>query len=165
MRNSAKKIAFGGMLAALAVVIMSLGGLIPVATYVCPVICSVILFFVLSLCGRRIGWAWFGCVSILSLLLGADKEAGAVFLALGYYPLLKSGFDRLPLKWLWKLLYFNAVSSILYAVLLFLLGMDQLFQDFQQAGVVGLAVALALGNVCFILLDIVLSRFSAITRK
>ena len=104
-------------------------------------------------------------MSILSLLLGADKEAGAVFLALGYYPLLKSGFDRLPLKWLWKLLYFNAVSSILYAVLLFLLGMDQLFQDFQQAGVVGLTVALALGNVCFILLDIVLSRFSAITRK
>ena len=165
MRDSAKTIAFGGMLAALAVVVMSLGGLIPIATYVCPVICSVILFFVLSLCGRRIGWAWFGCVSILSLLLGPDKEAGAVFLVLGYYPLLKTGFDRLPLKWLWKLLYFNVVSSILYAVLLFLLGMDQLLQDFQQAGMIGLVIALVLGNVCFILLDIVLSRFATITKK
>lgn len=165
MRSSAKTIAFGGMLAALAVVIMSLGGLIPIATYVCPVICSVILFFVLSFCGRRIGWAWFGCVSILSLLLGPDKEAGAVFMALGYYPLLKTAFDRLPLKWLWKLLFFNVVSGILYLALLFVLGMGQLLQDFQQAGMIGLVIALVLGNVCFIMLDVVLFRLSTIAKK
>ena len=37
MRKHSKQIALGGVMAALAVTIMSLGGLIPVATYVCPV--------------------------------------------------------------------------------------------------------------------------------
>ena len=35
--------AMGGVFAALAVVVMNLGGLIPVATYVCPTICMVLL--------------------------------------------------------------------------------------------------------------------------
>ena len=50
MRNgSAKKIALSGMLAALAMVIMCMGGLIPVATYVCPMLCCVILQMVAKL--------------------------------------------------------------------------------------------------------------------
>ena len=57
-RNDApRKMAVGGMLAALAVVLMSLGGLIPMATYVCPMLAMLILQLVLQLCGRRIGWA------------------------------------------------------------------------------------------------------------
>ena len=42
-RNSAKEIALGGMLAALAMVIMCLGGLVPASTYVCPMLCALVL--------------------------------------------------------------------------------------------------------------------------
>ena len=56
--NEAKSIALGGVLAALAVVIMCMGGLIPVATYVCPTLCMIALCFVVQLCGKRIAWAW-----------------------------------------------------------------------------------------------------------
>ena len=43
-RNTpASAIAPGGVMAALAVVIMSLGGLIPVATYVSPMLCALLL--------------------------------------------------------------------------------------------------------------------------
>ena len=53
MRTSeARLIAFGGMMAALAVVIMCLGGLIPVATVTVPVICMMILAYVLKFCGK-----------------------------------------------------------------------------------------------------------------
>jgi hypothetical protein len=164
MRKSAQVMAFSGMFAALAVVVMSLGGLIPIATYVCPVVCSVILYMVMSFCGKRTGWVWFVCVSMLSLLLGPDKEAGAVFLALGYYPLLKPRFDSLPAKWLFKLAFFNLVSGVLYAVLLFVMGMEHLLQEWNEIGIIGLLIALALGNLCFILLDIALARFSAKNR-
>ena len=68
-RTPASRIALGGVLAALAVVIMSMGTLIPVATYVCPVLCCMLLQFVLLSCGRRIAWAWYGAVAILSLLV------------------------------------------------------------------------------------------------
>ena len=104
-RTPAANMALGGVLAALAVVIMSMGTLIPVATYVCPMICCLILQLVRKICGNRIGWAWYGAVSILSLLMAPDKEAAAVFLALGYYPILKPKFDRKRGKLFWKLLF------------------------------------------------------------
>ena len=68
-RTPASVIAFGGVLAALAVVIMSMGTLIPVATYVCPMLCCLLLSMVNRTCGKRLGWAWYGAVTLLSLLM------------------------------------------------------------------------------------------------
>ena len=152
-KTPAAKISLGGMLAALAVVIMNLVGMIPVATFVCPMLCMMILTLVVRFCGRRIGWAWYGAVAILGLLLAPDKEAAAVFVFLGYYPLLKPVFDRWKLSWLWKGLYFNGAIALLYTLLLKLLGMDQLAQDYAQLGLVMTLVLLVLANITFFLLD------------
>lgn len=169
MRNNTHKVALGGILAALALVIMTMGGLVPVATYVCPMLCALILLAVVSLCGRRIGWAWYGAVSLLSLMIAPDKEAAAVFLALGYYPIIKPNFDRLPLSWLWKAVLFNAVTALLYTALIFLFGMSQLMTEFQELGMLGLFLTLVLGNVSFFLLDRLLvllpAKFGANRRK
>lgn len=150
--------ALGGVLAALAVVVMALGGMIPVATFICPMLCMVLLKIVLGKCGSRIAWAWYGAVAILSLLLSPDKEAAAVFLALGYYPVLKPKMDALRLKWLWKLLYFNAAILAMYWVLMHVFGMAELMEEFAEMGAVMTAVTLILGNLCFILLDILLGK-------
>lgn len=159
MRNSgAKQIALGGVLAAMAVVIMSLGGLIPSATFVCPMLCCLILQIVRKLCGDRISWAWYGAVAALSLLMGPDKEAATVFVFLGYYPILKPKFDKLPCKWLWKLLYFNVVVLTMYWLLIHLFGMAQLAAEWEELGFVMTAVMLILGNITFIMLDHVLAR-------
>ena len=156
-RRKSYDIALGGVLAALAVVIMALGGMIPVATFVCPMLCMVLLRFVLDRCEAAVSWAWYGVVAILGLLLSPDKEAAAVFVALGYYPILKPKMDKLPLKWLWKGIYFNAVILIMYWLLMHLFGMAQVAAEFAEMGVVMTAVTLALGNVCFFLLDRLLS--------
>lgn len=140
-------------MAALAVVIMSLGTLIPVATYVCPMLCCMLLETVRKLCGHRIGWAWFGAVSILSVLLAPDKEAAAVFCAIGYYPLVKPKLDRLKGKWLWKLCLFNSAITVVYWLLLKFLGLEALAQEFSEMGALFGLVLLILGNVTFVLLD------------
>ena len=158
-RTNAKQMALGGVFAALAVVVMCLGGLIPIATFVCPMICMLVLQLIVRLCGKRIGWAWYGCVAILSVLLSPDKEAAAVFVFLGYYPIIKPRIDRLRVSWLWKLLYFNAVVLALYQMLFHLFGMDQLAAEYQELGTVLTIVLLFLANVVFILLDRVLTRF------
>lgn len=157
-RTDAAAIALGGVFAALAVVIMALGGLIPAATFVCPMLCMLILSLVLKQCGHRIGWAWYGAVAILSALLGPDKEAAAVFVFLGYYPILKPKLDTLPLKWLWKGLIFNAAILSMYWLLMNLFGMTELLEEFGEMGTVMTLATLALGNVTFYLLDLVLSR-------
>lgn len=157
-KSEAGKIALGGMLGALALVIMSLGGLIPVATYVCPAMCTLLCGVVLRMCGRRIAWAWYGCVAILSVLIGPDKEAAAVYLFLGYYPILKPWFDRLKAGWLLKAIYFNAAIAVLYTALIYLFGMTQLLTEYWEFGVLGLLLMLILGNITFFLLDKLLQR-------
>jgi len=162
MRTEARKIAFGGMFAALAVVIMSLGGLIPVATFTCPMLCMLLLAFVTKMCGNRIGWAWYGAVAVLSLLLGPDKEAASVFVFLGFYPIVKPWFDRLRFAVVLKLVLFNVLILAMYALLIRILGMDQIAAEFAEVGTVFTVIMLLLGNVIFLLLDRVLTRFSNI---
>lgn len=152
-RRPAGDMALGGVMAALAVVVMCMGGLIPVATFICPMVCMLLLVVVKSRCGNRVGWAWYGAVAILSLLLGPDKEAAAVFLFLGYYPIVKEKMDKLPLKWLWKLVYFNAVILLMYWLLLNVFGMAELLEEFAEMGVIMTAATLLMGNVTFFMLD------------
>lgn len=157
-RTPAANIALGGVLAALAVIIMSMGTLIPVATYVCPMLCALALQVVLKICGSRIAWAWYGAVTLLSLLLAPDKEAAAVFLALGYYPIVKPKLDRRKTKWLWKALLFNAVILITYWVLMHLLGFDRIAAEFSEMGTAMTVLMLILGNITFFLLDKLLEK-------
>lgn len=152
-RTPAANIALGGLLAALAVVIMSMGTLIPVATYVCPMLCAIVLQLVLKICGKRVAWAWYGAVSLLSLLMAPDKEAAAIFLALGFYPILKPGLDRRKGKWLLKGLFFNGMILLTYWLLMHLFGMVQLAAEFTELGNILVVLMLLLGNVTFFLLD------------
>ena len=156
MKSEARIIALGGMMAALALSIMSMGGMIPVATYVVPMLCILLQQFVLKSCGKRIAWAWYGAVTLLGLLLCPDKEAAAVFAALGYYPIVKPKLDRGKLPWLRKGVFFNTVILILYQLLIRLFGMEQLAEDFT--GVWMAVVLLAMGNLVFFLMDMLLGK-------
>ena len=153
MRTNSKAMAMGGVFAALAVVIMNLGGLIPVATYVCPTLCMLLLSFVHLSCGKRIAWAWYGAVSLLSMLMSPDKEAAAVFLFLGYYPILKPKIEKMKGKWLWKLIIFNCSMILLYAILIRIMGVAEVTGESEELAHIMLALLLLMGNVTFIALD------------
>ena len=155
--NSAKNRALGGVMAALALVVMCLGGMIPLATYVCPMFCAVLLMVVLKLTGKRVAWALYGAVSILSMLLGPDKEAAAVFVFLGYYPILKPWLDKRKLAILWKLVLFNAAIFAMYAVLIHVFGLAEVAEEFEELGTVMTAVTLALGNATLFMMDALLT--------
>ena len=159
-KTPAGLIAFGGMMAALAMVIMNLGSLIPVATYVCPMLCMLILSIVCKMCGNRIGWAWYGAVAILSVLMAPDKEAAAVFVFLGFYPIVKPRFDRFRFPLIPKLALFNAMILFMYWLLLRLFGMDQIAAEFAEMGQILTALMLLMGNLIFFLLDFALNRFA-----
>lgn len=144
------------MLAAASVVVMSIGTVIPVATYAAPVLCMMAGRMVLKLCGSRIAWAWYGAVTVLSLLLAPDKEAAAVFMVLGYYPIVKPKLDGRKWGWLWKGLLFNGSILLLYWILLKVIGVSVLVEEFSGFGIAMTAVLLMFGNVTFFLLDRVL---------
>ena len=159
MRNvNTKGIAICGVTAALAVVIMSFGALIPFATYVCPVLCILLGNAVFHICKARFAWTWYVAVAMLSCILCPDKEAAFVYVLLGYYPYIKHYIDKLRFKVFIKLMYFNASAFVLYAVLLYVLGLGEIAQEFQAVGLIGIGAVLLLANITFFVLDLLLSR-------
>ena len=148
-----KSVALGGVFAALAVVIMSMGTIIPIAAYAAPMLCILLGNLVFKSCGKSIAWAWYGAATVLGLLLAPDKEAAMVFAFLGYYPILRPWFNRRKCSWLWKGLYFNGAVLILYWLLLYVMGLEG-----EDMGMAFALVLLALGNLVFFLLDKILER-------
>ena len=161
-KTTAAQVALCGLLGALAVVIMLLGGIIPVATFCCPVLAAVLIIPVIRECGKRLAWVWYAAVAILSCLLGPDKEAAAIYLFLGYYPIVKMRIDewKQPLRFVSKLVLFNAAIAVMYALLLFVIRMDALRQEMLGMEKLLLIATLVLGNVTFFLFDKLLPRMA-----
>ena len=148
--RAARQVALGGMLTAVAVVIMDLGSIIPVNTYVCPVLCILINRIVLELCGRRIGWCYYLATAVLSLLLAPDREAALVYAFLGYYPMLRPWFERLGgLKLAAKLVFFTLAGGASLAVLVLSMGAAAAMDE----GWLLTAVTVVLWDVLFLLVD------------
>ena len=154
--RKSKNVALGGLLAALSLVVMFLGGLIPLSTYVCPMLACLCCYVVLKSCGSKIALVWYFSVSVLVLLIGPDKEASLVFLLLGYYPILKPKLDKSPIRVLLKLLFFNCSILILCVLIAAIMGV-KFSGEILEASVWWTIILLVLGNIVFFLLDRLLS--------
>ena len=157
------KIALGGLLTALGVVLMFLTGLIPIGTYALPAIAGVLLIVAVIEIGAKWAWMIYAAVAVLSLLFAADKEAALLFvLFFVYYPVLKSFLERISnkvLSWISKFAVFNvAVVACFFLAVNFL----QLPEDsFTVFGIYLPWVFLILGNAVFLIYDIALSGLVA----
>ena len=150
MSASSRQMALGGMMTAVAVVIMCLGSLIPVNTYVCPVLCILITRVVLERCGRRIGWCYYIATAVLSLMLAPDREAALVYAFLGYYPMIRPFFEKLGVfAWYAKLLLFTLAGGASYGMLLVVMGAGAAMSE----GWVLTVVTVLLWDALFLLTD------------
>lgn len=164
MRNrNTFRIAFCGMLAALMLVVMLLGTMLPFATYICPALAGALSIPILWEFNKKSGFVLYLAVALLSLILAPDKEAALLFVfLLGWYPILRPSLQHIkkaPLRIAAKLLLFNAAICIVYALLLFLLTSD-LQADSASWTLPLLVGMLLLGNVTFLVYDILLSRLT-----
>lgn len=168
IRKATKQLALCGVLAGLCTVLMCLGGMLPGATYCAPLLASLVLLPAREEYGAKPAWLLFAASALLSLMLSADKEAAVLFLALGWYPLVKASLDALRprvLSRLCKLAIFNAAVAAAYALLLFVLVLDALR---AELGAMGTALLLALllgGNLVFLIYDRLLARLVPLYRR
>ena len=143
-----------GMTAALSVVIMLIGGILGLGMYVSPMIAGVCLIPVGRAFGRKYHALMWLAVSLLCFILVPNIEENLMYLTLfGVYPLLRPVFQQLRpvLRWLVKLLFFNAVVIAVEALVVLLL-----VPEVMTAGMA--VLLLAMGNVTFILYDRILPR-------
>ena len=131
--------AYCGMAAALSVVIMLLGGVLPMAVYAVPMLCGLILLPVLLEFGAKTAWITFGAVALISLLMDFDKEAAFFYVFTGYYPILKWRLDRLSPKARRlgaKVLLFTVAIAAMYGLLYLLFPLAPAFHEFREMGLV-----------------------------
>lgn len=147
-------IALCGVTTALAVALMAVGGLLGIGLYAAPMLAGLCLLPA----GRHLGLKYhlllWLAVSALSFFLVPDIEQNLMFLCLfGCYPILRPALQRLPRlpRLLCKLLFFNAVSVALEALVLLVLAPEALAPPL-------LLLLLALGNLTFLLYDLLIPR-------
>lgn len=160
-----REIALCGMLNALAVVVMNLGSIVPLATFCTPLIAMLVLLPVMEEFGAKMGWAAWFSVSVLSLLLVTNRETAFVYVFFGWWPMVRPKVAALGSQWLRlgiKLLVCNALILVLYGAVLRFLGLTS---DLTAATKAMNAVLVVLGNVTFLLLDLVLGRMALLWRR
>ena len=160
-----KKIALTGMMCALSAVIMMMGGLIPLATFCCPLLAGLTLIPVFVECGERLSWGAYIAMAILALMLCPDKEAALLFAFLGYFPILRWRLDQIRspiLRTGSKLALFNIAVIGMYLISIFLFQMTVVLNEYREMGLILSLACLVIGNVCLLLYDVMLKRLTLI---
>ncbi len=160
MKKQTGRLAFGGVIAALSLVILLLSAIIPTAEIALPAIAGFALLPVVVELGKKAALTVYGAVSLLALVLVASWEPKLLYIAFfGYYPILKATLEsRLPrwAEWLCKLAVFNAAAVAVYWVLLRFLGLPA--DSFTLDGMDLRWAFLVIGNLIFLLFDVGLTQ-------
>ncbi len=158
------KIALGGVVAALSILFMLLAGVTSTLIYAIPMITGALLMMLVVEFGVGFAVAIYAAVSIISLLLLGNKEAAIMYVAFfGYYPIVKSIFEK-HFKgitcWIIKYLIFNFAMILSYFVVtkIFMISLE----DIECISKLGLLLLLLAGNLLFAMYDVVLTRLVSI---
>lgn len=153
------KTALGGMCIGLSAALMMLSSVIPFLTYAIPAMAALLVLFMRIECN----WKWALSVyvgsSIVCALVVPEKEAVAIYIALvGYYPLLKLIFDKLPrvVGYVVKSVFFVGMIIGIYYVIMHVFGISTELLEDTQGFMIPLLVVL--GLVTFIIYDVALDK-------
>lgn len=157
---NSKKVAFGGIIAALSLALMLLTGIVPFGTYAFPCFAGILLAAIVIEFGFRWAVLVYVSVSLLSVFFVASKEAVLYYiLILGCYPMLKSLFEKIRIKWLSllvKFIFFNTVAVGAFFISIYILSIP--VESFYLFEINLPVLFLAFANVVFFIYDLCVSR-------
>lgn len=161
-KNHARKMALGGIFSAVSVLIMLMGGMLPIATFSAPAFAGLCIIPIIAELGTKLALIAYAAISILSFLLVPDREMVLFFiLLLGYFPVIQPYLQKIKnhiLRYIIKLALFNASLAIIYAILLTLFTTPEAMQQLLHYSWWMLAGMLILANITFILYDILIDK-------
>lgn len=160
--KQAKRVAFGGMMAALAVAVM-MAAYFPYLTFAVPCMAGLVSAVVAIELSQK--WAYgVYAVSSVIVLLFAEPEAKILYVSFfGYYPVLKITLEKIRAIWLEyivKFAVFNFAIIICYTVFASVFGVSM--SDMGDFGKYTNLILLAVGNIVFFVYDILIDRLAGI---
>ena len=142
MRESTKA-ALGGIVSALAVIVMLVTYLSPLLVYTAPPFAGILLILIVNELGNKWAVGTYVSISILSVFFIADKESAVFFtMFFGYYPIL-------------KLLIFNCSIAAAVAVCIFVFHIP--YDEFSETGYLMLGVFWGMLNGLLAVYDFLVS--------
>lgn len=158
MRDVSYRVALGGIVSALCLTAMFFAGIMPALYLLLPMVAGVLMMIIAVEVST--GWAWltYIAVSLLSLFITFDKEASLIFIMLfGHYPIIKFFLDRIKIRFFRnfiKLAVFNLCALSYFFVTVYIFGLDQMLEEFDEMGRYGSYIMLGLCNIIFAMYDI-----------
>ena len=155
------KVSLGGIVTAVCLLLMFMTGIMPLLSYTLPAVAGVLMVVVVIEINRK--WAIVNYISVglLSLLITPDKEAVILFIFfLGYYPILKSFVEKIKsivLEWIVKIVIFNIAIISAYYIIINVVGITDLIDEFTALGEFAVPIMLAGVTVVFVIYDIALT--------
>ena len=159
--KQSKRIAMCGMMAALSVVLMIIGGALGLGMYVSPLLAGLCLIPIGNSYGKKDQIILWLAVSVLSLILVPNIEESLMYLCLfGCYPILRPQFQKLPkvLRFITKLLFFTIVFTALQLLVVLVL-----VPEVMGKGMMVTLILLA--DVTLMIYDFVLPRIEWMVQK
>jgi hypothetical protein len=149
--KGASRVALGGILAALSLLLLFLSALLPTGRMAMVAVAGLVPAAGVVSGGLACGFLSYGAAGLLGLLLLPDKGCALLYAVFfGLYPMVKSAVERLrklPLELLLKLLFFNAALTVL------LFGFSALLLPLLPEHLQGNLVIYLVGNGAFLLYD------------
>lgn len=169
MKNISYRVALGGIVSALCLVTMFLAGIMPALYLVLPMIAGILMMIIAAEVNTKWALLTYVSVSILSMFITFDKEAALIFILLfGHYPILRIYIDKLRgrlLKFIVKLAVFNACIIVYFYTVVYIFGLKQMLEEFDDFGKYGAVIMLAISNFVLILYDKNLDACRILYRK
>ena len=158
MRDISYRVALGGIVSALCLVTMFLAGVLPALYIVLPMIAGVLMMIIAEEVSKSWALLTYIAVSILAMFITFDKEAALLFILIfGHYPILRLYTEKLPMKWLRRLvrmLIFNICVIAYFYVTVYIFGLDEMLDEFDDYGRYGAYIMLGMANIIFVLYDL-----------
>lgn len=163
-----KKLTLGAVLAAMGVVMLTVGGLVEVLDLSMAALASFFCIFAVIEMGRGYPIMIYLATGMLAVLIMPQSLSGWIYLLFfGYYPIVKEKLEKLPstVAWILKLIVFN-LAVTLYAVICYFLffgELELLLLEFStlfgmNTGAILVAVIYAILNVVFVIYDFALTK-------
>ena len=169
MRDISYRVALGGIVSALCLVTMFLAGVLPALYLLLPGIAGILLMIIAVEVNTAWAFLTYIAVSLLSLFITFDKEAALLFIMLfGHYPILRFYIQKIPLRLIRlviKLFIYNVCIIGYFYVTVYILGLDDLLDEFDDFGKYGAYILLGITNLIFLVYDIDLDFMHNLYKK
>lgn len=152
--KSATRLAVCGIVTALSIVLLFLGGITFILAYTMPMLVGLFMIMLNRTFGKSSAWITYAATSALSFMLVADKECMLMYVMFfGFYPIVYEGLNKIrikPLCVIVKLLIFNSLLSAVQLLLVFVFGIPFLEEG---EGKWMIALFFVLMNILFLFYD------------